>query len=66
MTETIDTGVTTRPESPLGMPTQAVPIDRTPAGVALAASAGVEAAGWWDVVKTVGSGLVPIGDALFS
>jgi hypothetical protein len=29
----------------LGMPMQAVPIDRTPAGIALAAGSGVEAAG---------------------
>lgn len=35
----------------LGLPRQAAPIDRTPAGVALAAGSGVEAAGWFDLVK---------------
>lgn len=66
MIETIGTDVSTRAESALGMPTQAVPIDRTPAGVALAASVGVEADGWWDIVKGVGSGLGTVGDVLFS
>ncbi|MGH3693549.1 MAG: hypothetical protein ACRDRX_06060 [Pseudonocardiaceae bacterium] len=35
----------------LGLPMQAAPIDRTPAGIALAAGSGIEAAGWWDVIK---------------
>lgn len=65
MTDTTVTSVRTRADGPLGMPTQVAPIDRTPTGVALAASAGVEAAGWWDVVKTVGSGLGTVGDVLF-
>ncbi len=49
----------------LGLPVQAAPIDRTSTGVALADGSGVEAAGWWDIVKKVGSGLGTIGDQFF-
>lgn len=62
---TTTTSIPTPRASQLGMPTQAAPIDRTAVGVALAVGAGVEAAGWWDVVKTVGSGLGNVGDVLF-
>lgn len=49
----------------LRLPLQAVPIDRTPAGVALAAGSGIEAAGWWDIAKKIGSGIGAIGDQIF-
>lgn len=51
--------------APLFLPLQGTPVDRTPTGVALAAGAGVEAAGWWDIAKHVASGLGSIGDKVF-
>lgn len=49
----------------LSMPVQAAPIDRTPAGVALAAGSGVEASWGWDDVKKWAGTAGQIGDVLF-
>jgi len=65
MKETTGAGVAERPKGQLRLPAQAMPIDRTATGVALATAAGVEAAGWWDIVKTIGSGLGTVGDTLW-
>jgi hypothetical protein len=44
-----------------GMPVQAMPVERHIAGdAAISGDAGVEASGWLDILKTVGSAVLPI------
>jgi hypothetical protein len=47
--------------APRGMPVLAVPVDRSPNGVARAAEAGIEPSDWLDIAKNVLGGLSSFG-----
>ena len=47
------------------LPIQSSPVIRNTSGSAISGQNGVEASGWWDVVKKVGSGIGTVGDVLF-
>lgn len=46
-------------------PIQSAPVTRNVTGAPISNGNGVEASGWWDIVKAVGSGLGTVGDAIF-
>ncbi len=46
-------------------PIQSAPVVRTATGVPMSSGNGVEASGWWDIAKKIGSGLGVIGDQIF-
>ncbi len=55
------------------LPIQSAPVVRTIAGTPMSRGNGVEASGWWDIVKsvghglgTIGGGIETVGDALFT
>jgi hypothetical protein len=47
------------------LPIQAAPVERTITGAPVSSENGVEASGWWDIIKGVGSGIGKVGDLLF-
>lgn len=50
-----------------GMPMQAMPVERhMTGGAAVSGDMGVEASGWWDILKNVAQTALPIANGLVS